>query len=127
MEISSNDQPDNESVCKKLESAQYKVALVITSAVPGTSREKIYQELGLESLRVTRWYDRLICMFKIVKEEAPNYLMNLIPKFQQTTRTRINRMPTFYCRTDCFKNSFFPSTLNDWYKLDEIIRNSEST
>ena len=63
-------------------------------------------------------------MFKIVKEEAPNYLMNLIPKFQQT---RINRMPTFYCRTDCFKNSFFPSTLNDWYKLDEIMRNSEST
>ena len=109
MEISSNDEPDNESVRKKLESAQYKVALVITGAVPGTSHEKIYQELGLESLRVTSWYDRLIFMFKIVKEEAPNYLMNLIPKFQQT---RINRMPTFYCRTDCFKNSFFPSTLN---------------
>ena len=53
MEISSNDQPDNESVRKKLESAQYKVALVITGAVPGTSREKIYQELGLESLRET--------------------------------------------------------------------------
>ena len=65
-------------------------------------------------------------MFKIVKEEAPNYLINLIPKLQETTRTRINRMPTFHCRTDCFKNSFFPSTLNDWYKLDETIRNSES-
>ena len=65
-------------------------------------------------------------MFKIVKEEAPNYLINLIPKIQQTTRTRINRMPTFHCRTDCFKNSFFPSTLNDWYKLDETIRNSQS-
>ena len=65
-------------------------------------------------------------MFKIVKEEAPNYLINLIPKIQQTTRTSINRMPTFHCRTDCFKNSFFPSTLNDWYKLDETIRNPES-
>ena len=65
-------------------------------------------------------------MFKIVKEEAPNYLINLIPKIQQTTRTRINCMSTFYCRTDCFKNSFFPSTLNNWYKLDETIRNSES-
>ena len=65
-------------------------------------------------------------MFKIVKEEAPNYLINLIPKIQQTTRTRINLMPTFHCRTDCFKNSFFPSTLNDWCKLDETIRNSES-
>ena len=35
-------------------------------------------------------------------------------------------MPTFHCRTDCLKNSFFPSTLNDWYKLDETIKNSES-
>ena len=116
------DQPHNESVCEKLESVQYKVALAITGAMQETSREKIYQEIGLESLRARRWYKRLSCMFKIVKEEAPNYLINLIPKIQQTTRTRINLMPTFYCRTGCFKNSFFPSALNDWYKLDETIR-----
>ena len=120
------DQPHNESVCGKFESVQDKVALVTTGAIQGTSREKIYQELGLESLRVRRWYKRLSCIFKIVKEEAPDYLINLIPKIQQTTRTRINRMPHFHCRTDCFKNSFFPSTLNDWYKLDETIRNSDS-
>ena len=113
------DQPHNESV-------QYKVAVAITSAIQGTSREKFYQELGLESLRGRRWYKRLSCMFKIVKEEAPNYLINLIPKIQQTARTRINRIPTFHCRTDCFKNSFFPSTLNDLYKLNETIRSSES-
>ena len=34
-------------------------------------------------------------------------------------------MPTFHCRTDCFKNSFFPSTLSGWFKLDVTIRNSE--
>ena len=96
------DQPQNESDCEKLESVQYKVALGITGAIQGTSRAKIYHELGLESLRAKRWYKRLRCMFKIVKEEAPNYLINLIPKIQQTTRTRINRMPTFHCRTDCF-------------------------
>ena len=120
------DQRHNESVCEKLESVQYKVALAITVAIQGTSREKIYQELGLESLRARRWYKRLSCMFKIVKEEAPNYLINLIPKIQQTTRTRTNRMPTFHCRADCFKNYFFLPSLNDWYKLDETIRNSES-
>ena len=65
-------------------------------------------------------------MFKIVKKEAPNYLINLIPKIKQTTKTRVNRMPTFHCRTDCFKNSFFSSTLNDWYNFDETIKNSES-
>ena len=45
------DQPYNESVYEKLESVQYKVELAITGAIQGTSREKIYQELGLESLR----------------------------------------------------------------------------
>ena len=42
------DQRHNESVCEKLESVQYKVALAITDAIQGTSRKKVYQELGLE-------------------------------------------------------------------------------
>ena len=42
------DQPQNESFCEKLESVQYKFALAITGAMQGSSREKIYQELGLE-------------------------------------------------------------------------------
>ena len=42
------DQPQNESFCEKLESVQYKATLEITGAIQGTSREKIYQELGLE-------------------------------------------------------------------------------
>ena len=35
---------------KKLESIQYNAALAITGSVRGTSREKIYSELGVESL-----------------------------------------------------------------------------
>ena len=45
------DQPQNESFCEKLESVQYEAALAITGAMQGTSRDKIYQELGLESLK----------------------------------------------------------------------------
>ena len=37
------DQPHNESVCEKLDSVQYKIALAITGVIRGTSREKIYQ------------------------------------------------------------------------------------
>ena len=99
---------------------QYKLALAITGTIQSTSCKKIYQELGLGSLRARTWYKHLSCMFKILKEEAPNYLIDLIPKIQQTTRTRINRMPTVHRRTDCFKNTFFPSTLNDWYKYMKL-------
>ena len=106
------DQLHNEPICEKLESVKCKVALAITGTLQGTSHKKIYQELPLESLRVRRWYKHLSCMLKIAKEEAPNYLINLIPKIKQTTRTRINRLPTFDCCRDCFKNSIFSSTLN---------------
>ena len=65
-------------------------------------------------------------MFKIMNEEAPKYLTKLLPKSQQTIATRKSNTPTFYCITDCFNNSFFPSTLKDWFSLDVSIRNSES-
>ena len=65
-------------------------------------------------------------MFKIIKEEAPNYLTNLIPKCNQTIRARNSHILIFHYRTDCFKYSFFPSTLKDWSNLDDNIRNSES-
>ena len=118
------DQPNNDSFCEKLESTQYKAALAITGAKQGTSRDRVYAELGLESLKARRWYKRLSCMF--MNEQAPSYLINLIPKNNQIIRTRNSHIPIFHCRTDCFKYSFFPSTLRDWFNLDENIRNSES-
>ena len=120
------DQPSNDSFCEKLESIQYKAALATTGAIQGTSRDRIYAELGLESLKARRWYKRLSCMFKIMNEQAPSYLINLIPKNNQIIRTRNSHIPIFHCRTDCFKYFFFPSTLRDWFNLDENIRNSES-
>ena len=107
------DQPQNESFCEKLESVQYKVALAITDAIQGPSCGKLYQESGLESLKSRRWYRQLRCMYRIMKREAPRYLTNLIPKSHHSFRTRTNSIPTFYCRTDCYKNSFFPSALSD--------------
>ena len=44
-------QPYNESINSKLESIQYNAALAITGAIKGTSRSKLYKELGLESLK----------------------------------------------------------------------------
>ena len=117
------DQPQNESCYEKIESVQYKATLTITGAIQGTSRDKIYQELSLESLKSRRWYKRLVCMFKIMIEKAPNYLINLIPKYEPTIRTRNNSIPSYKCRTNCFKHSFFPSTLNDCFNLDINVRN----
>ena len=48
------DQPQNDSFSQKLESIQYKAALAITGAIQGTSCDKIFQGLGLESLKSRR-------------------------------------------------------------------------
>ena len=60
------DQAYKESFHQKLESIQYNAALAITGAIRGTSREKLYQELGLESLQKRRWYRKLCHFFKIL-------------------------------------------------------------
>ena len=65
-------------------------------------------------------------MFKIMRNEAPNYLVSLMPKLEQTSNTGNKHLQTYNCRTDCFKYSFFSCILNDWYTLDASIRNSES-
>ena len=56
------DQAYNDSFHQKLESIQYNAALAIAKAIRGTSSEKLYQELGLESLQQRRWY-RKLCTF----------------------------------------------------------------
>ena len=43
------DQPNNQAFSNKLEVVQYNAALAIAGAIRGTSRTKVYQELGLES------------------------------------------------------------------------------
>ena len=64
----------NESWHKKLESAQYNAVSAITGAIRGTDTEKLYQELGLESLRNRRKLRRLCLFYKIYKDQSPLYL-----------------------------------------------------
>ena len=57
------DQFSNASFTYKIESVQYNVALAITGAIKGSSREKLYQELGLEYLYRRRWARRLCLLY----------------------------------------------------------------
>ena len=49
----------NNTFHQKTELIQYNAALDITGAIRGSFREKLYQQLGLESLRQRRWYKKL--------------------------------------------------------------------
>ena len=79
----------NLSFQQKLESIiQNRACLRITGAIRGTSREKIYQELGLESLQSRRWYRKLAMFYKIYKNRSPFYLFNLITEKKSSYATR---------------------------------------
>ena len=121
------DQSYNDSFHAKLESYQYKAALVMTGTVKGSSTEKLYQELGIEDLRSRRWFRKLCLFYKIIKSESPPYLFNLIPSSSRTHTTKnSDNITTFKVRHNFFKNSYFPSLIREWNKLDLKIHNSAS-
>ena len=119
------DQPENESFSSKIESVQYNASLAITGAIRGTSQGKLYQELGLESLRSRRWLRRMSYFYKLIKTQKPLYLFNLIPPKLNALR-HPNTYSVMRCRNDYFKNSFIPYVVREWNKLSSEIRNSTS-
>ena len=72
------DKPNNETVINKIDKAQYDAALGITGAIRGTSQEKLYIELGLESLKFRRWFRKLVYFYEIHSTGLPKYLLQLV-------------------------------------------------
>ena len=70
------DKPFNDSFKEKLEKVQFSASLIFTGAIKGTSRERLYKALGLESLCDRRWHHKLVLFYKIVKGLPPSYLQS---------------------------------------------------
>ena len=72
------DQAFNNLFHQKIESLQNNAALAITGVISGTSREKVCQELRLESLQQRHWYRKLCLFFKIYKNQCTKYPFDII-------------------------------------------------
>ena len=101
----------NQSFHKKLESVQsvqYNAALAMTVVIRGANTEKLYQELGLESLQNRRKLRSLF--YKLYKDHTPPYLHNLIPKYVQSSYSlrSTNDIPLFWVKRGFLKVLFFP-------------------
>ena len=64
-----NDYPGNASFMQKFESVKYNASLAATGYFRGTSRDKLYSKLGLESLADMWFYRRLIAFYKIINKK----------------------------------------------------------
>ena len=118
------DQPLNESLSNRIKSVQYKAALAITGTIQGSSRKKLYQELGLEHLHQRRWMRRLCLFYKVFHSKVPKYIHSLIPSMRTSAR-QPNTFTSFYCRTEYFQNSFLPYVVKGWNKLDPVKRSCQ--
>lgn len=112
-----------------LESIQLDAARIITGLRRGTSHAILYEELGWIPLSKRRENTKLIHFFKILNKETPFYINEIIDKYNNheigyALRNENLRYPT--PRTASFKNSFFPSTIDQWNNLDQHLANCTS-
>ena len=110
-----------------IEQVQYKAALIVSGCWQGTNRDKLYEELGWESLSHRRWHRRLTIYYKITNSLTPSYMNEHIPEqIEPNVSLRRHAVRTPLCRTSRFANSFFPFCLSEWNSLDDSIKASPS-
>ena len=90
----------NASFPDEIESIQYNAVLGIAGATKGIQKQKLFQELGLESLKERRWFCPMCHLYQII-------LYEIVPALQ-----RSHHYP------DCFK-----PLLCQFNKLDPNIKN----
>ena len=95
-----------------LEKVQYKAGLIITNCWQGTSRIKLYKELGWESLSQRRSGRRLALYHKILANKTPPYLKAHIAVYTP--------------RTERFSKSFFPSCAAIWPSVPATLKAAPS-
>ena len=111
-----------------IERIQYQAALAITGAWKGTNLNKIYEELGWESLTDRRWSRRLIHFYKIQNNYTPPYLKSPIPP----PRTHLygirsgNVLREITCKTNRYKESFYPHCIKSWNEIGPEFREAVS-
>ena len=112
------------SLMEKLESVQYSAALAVTGTWRGTSREKLYAELGWESLSSRRWSRCLTLFYKIINNLTPLYTRDPIPALHQSQYSLRKRdvVGRIGARTEKFQSSFYPNCICEWNKLGPEIR-----
>ena len=111
------------SLMEKVERVQYQAALAITGTWQGSSRAKLYDELGWEFLSDRRMRRRVLQFHKIVDRKTPDYLREKLPPNRNILIHLEHIFQNFRTRTLRYSNSFFPDTVCSW---NNIIRNFEN-
>ena len=111
------------------ESIQFDAIRIITGLRKGTSHDTLYKEVGLCPLITRRKNSKLIQFFKILNNESPPYINDIVTKFNThetgySLRSSNLRHPI--PRTTSYQNSFFIATIDLWNDLDPELKDATS-
>ena len=104
--------PSLKALMEKVEILQYQSALAITGAWQGSSRTKLFEELGWKTLSDCRMSRRILQIHKIIEKNTPFYLREKLPPNRRSFLSRVFR--DIKCRTNRYSNSFFPGAIASW-------------
>ena len=119
------DQVYNASFYQKLGPIQINAALAITGAIRRTSKKKLYDELGLETLEKRRWYRKLCCFIKIFRYKCPKCRFNIIPTSVSTYNIRnTNNIPLFKVKHNLSRMEQTRPKYSQFRKLEYLQENT---
>ena len=112
---------------KLLESVQLNAARICTGAMWNTSNVKLLDELGWATLSERRKYFKLLLFFKILNKQVPDYLSSIeLPMVSHIAKIDLRNagnIQSIRARTNMYKFSYFPSTIDIWNSLPLTLRN----
>ena len=83
--------------------------MLLWQSIRGSSSEKLYQELGLESFQRRRWFKTLCQFYNILKNILPRYIFNIFPTKLKVYNTRYyDNTPLLKIKHNYVRKSFFP-------------------
>ena len=93
----------------------------------GTSRQKLYDELGLHLLSKRRCRNKLTFFHKILNGLLPKCLYSYLTQENYPLRSALtNKTNVIPSRTKTFKKTFFPYRINEWRNLNAEVKDAKS-
>ena len=108
-----------------LESVQRRAFKIITGGIVRTPTNNLYNEIGMETLKVRRERNVLLFFFKIIHNMVPSYLQELKPDKKKSGRYTFRTKNDFVepdWRITKYRKSFLPLPFHfgtDWMKTQE--------
>ena len=95
-----------------VEKVQYEAGLAITGCWKGSSRIRLYEELGWETLSDRRSNNRIFQIYKIISKSTLSYLKDKLPPHRHHFLVHVFR--DLRCKSNRYSYSFFPDAISSW-------------